>query len=335
MKSEIRNPNDESSPNDEIRNGESFVIGHSDLIRHSDFGFRVFKYLRISIGGAILTLLLGICVISLPWTLRPSSEFYFDRQRADSALLAPQTHSLWLWFGTSLLGQSLLGQCLAGGVISLTIGLAAAAISVALGVSVGLVAGYRGGWIDSLLMRIVDVLYALPYILLVILFKIALESGLGKALHSSAGANLVVLFLSIGLVSWLTMARVIRGQVLSLRTLPFVEAARAAGVPGHRIFLRHLLPNLIGPITVYATLTVPQAILQESLLSFLGIGIQKPLPTWGSLASDGLVALAPVASCWWLLLFPCTLLGVTLLALNFVGDGLRDAFDPKREAAKV
>jgi oligopeptide transport system permease protein len=295
----------------------------------------VFHYRRISVGGIILCLLLGTCIISLPWTLRRDSSFYFDNQRTDFPLKAPQAHPGWLLFGTSKLGQSLLGQCLAGGVISLAIGVAAAAISVALGVSVGLVAGYRGGWLDSLLMRIVDILYALPYILLVILFKIALERPLGELLGSSNASNLVVLFLSIGLVSWLTMARVIRGQVLSLRTLPFVEAARAAGAPGHRIFLRHLLPNLIGPITVYATLTVPQAILQESLLSFLGIGIQKPMPTWGSLASDGLLALAPVASCWWLLVFPCTLLGVTLLALNFVGDGLRDAFDPKREGSKI
>jgi ABC-type dipeptide/oligopeptide/nickel transport system permease subunit len=296
---------------------------------------RLFHHRRITIGGAILCLLLGACIVSLPWTMRTHSTFYYDGQRADLALHAPQTDSPWLWFGTSKLGQSLLGQCLAGGVISLTIGLAAAAISVVLGVGVGLISGYRGGWIDSLLMRIVDVLYALPYILLVILFKIALERPLGRLLQSTAASNLVVLFLSIGLVSWLTMARVIRGQVLSLRTLPFVEAARAAGAPGHRIFLRHLLPNLVGPITVYATLMVPQAILQESMLSFLGIGIQKPLPTWGSLASDGLIALSPVASCWWLLLFPCTLLGVTLLALNFVGDGLRDAFDPKREGAKI
>ena len=290
---------------------------------------------RISIGSAILTVLLGLCILSLPWTLwTTSSNLYYDGQHTDLAL-QPPAHTVWLWFGTSKLGQSLLGQCLIGGVISLTIGLAAAAISVVLGVSVGLIAGYRGGWIDSLLMRIVDILYALPYILLVILFKFALESPLGKLLRSTQAANLVVLFLSIGLVSWLTMARVIRGQVLSLRTLPFIEAARAAGVPQYRIFLRHLLPNLVGPITVYATLTVPQAILQESLLSFLGIGIQKPLPTWGSLASDGLIALAPLASCWWLLVFPCTLLGVTLLALNFVGDGLRDAFDPKREAGHI
>jgi ABC-type dipeptide/oligopeptide/nickel transport system permease subunit len=154
--------------------------------------------------------------------------------------------------------------------------------------------------------------------------------------NAKMGANLIVLFLSIGLVIWPPMARVIRGQVLSLRTLPFIEAARAAGLPQTRIFLRHLLPNLVGPIVVYATLTVPQAILQESFLSFLGIGIQKPLPTWGSLASDGLtLALNPILSRWWLLVFPCTLLGVTLLALNFVGDGLRDAWDPRRAGAKI
>ena len=147
---------------------------------------------------------------------------------------------------------------------------------------------------------------------------------------------MTVMFLAIGLVSWLTMARVVRGQVLSLRQMPFVDAAQAIGVPEWRIFLHHLLPNLIGPISVYATLTVPSAILQESTLSFLGIGILPPLPTWGSLASEGLSpALNPVASQWWLLLFPCLLLAVTLLALNFLGDGLRDTFDPKRRAANV
>lgn len=139
---------------------------------------------RIRIGGLILSLLLGTCIATLPWTLHPSSNFYYDRQHTDSALLPPQLHAPWMWFGTSKLGQSLLGQCLAGGVISLTIGLAAAGISVVLGVTVGILAGYRGGWLDSLLMHVVDVLYALPYILLVILFKIALESPLGKILRS-------------------------------------------------------------------------------------------------------------------------------------------------------
>ena len=239
-------------------------------------------------------------------------------------------------FGTTKLGTSLLGQCLIGGLISLTIGLAAAAISVVLGVGVGVVCGYYGGWIDSLLMRIVDILFALPYFLMVILLKLALEPALLAIHFGSVAANLTVLFLSIGLVSWLEMARVIRGQVLSLRTLPFIEAARAAGLPQWRIFLRHLLPNLVGPILVYATLMVPQAILQESVLSFLGIGIQRPLPTWGALASDGLtLALNPISSSWWLLAFPCTLLAVTLLALNFIGNGLRDALDPRHEGMKI
>jgi len=145
-----------------------------------------------------------------------------------------------------------------------------------------------------------------------------------------------VLFLAIGLVSWLTMARVVRGQVLSLRSQPFIEAARALGLPERRIFFKHLLPNLVGPITVYATLTIPQAILQESFLSFLGIGVNAPMATWGSLAADGLQpALNPIVSHWWLLLFPCLLLAITLLSLNFLGDGLRDLFDPKRDAAKI
>jgi oligopeptide transport system permease protein len=144
--------------------------------------------------------------------------------------------------------------------------------------------------------------------------------------------NVVTLFVAIGGVSWLTMARVVRGQVLSLKNQPFIEAARAIGTPVHRTFLRHLLPNLVGPIIVYSTLTVPQAILQESFLSFLGIGVKPPLPSWGNLAADGLVELNPYQSNWWLLLFPCVLLGTTLLALNFVGEGLREAFDPKRRA---
>jgi ABC-type dipeptide/oligopeptide/nickel transport system permease subunit len=196
-------------------------------------------------------------------------------------------------------------------------------------------------------MRIVDVMYGLPYVLLVILFKIAFEPVLvdffswvkswSRAEFSATQtANLVVLFSAIGLVSWLTMSRVVRGQVLSLRSQPFVEAARAMGLPSSRIFFVHILPNLIGPITVYATLTVPAAILQESFLSFLGIGVTPPMPTWGSLASDAVNSLSPIRFYWWMLVFPCILLVITLLSLNFVGDGLRDIFDPKqREAAKI
>jgi oligopeptide transport system permease protein len=312
---------------------------------------------RILWGGGILGFIVLLCLATLPLTLSGGNALYYDEQSppmarnepylsraaAEQAMNRPApaeqslSYRISFWFGADTLGRSLLGRCLLGGAISLLIGLAAATISVVLGVSVGLLAGYRGGWIDAVLMRSVDVLYGLPYVLLIVLFKIALEPALTNKLNLGIqAANLVVLFLAIGLVSWLTMARVVRGQVLSLRSQPFIEACRASGLPEWRIFTRHLLPNLIGPIIVYATLTVPQAILQESFLSFLGIGIQQPMPTWGALASEGLLpSLNTINPRWWLLTFPCVLLAITLLSLNFLGDGLRDIFDPKREAAKI
>ena len=290
---------------------------------------------RVLVGGGILLAVIFICVATLPFTLSERSGLHYNGQNAELNRLAP-TAELARWFGTDALGRSLLGRCLMGGAISLAIGVLAATLSVFLGVAVGLIAGYRGGWVDSLLMRIVDVLYGLPYLLLVILFKIALEPAVAAQTGSPGVANFIVLICAIGAVSWLTMARVVRGQVLSLRSQPFIEACKAAGLPERRIFIRHLLPNLIGPITVYATLIVPSAILNESFLSFLGIGIQPPVPTWGALASEGLLpALNPENHRWWMLVFPCVLLAVTLLCLNFVGDGLRDVFDPKRDAAKL
>ncbi len=291
------------------------------------------------------------------------------------------------WFlGTDGLGRSLLVRVLAGGGISLSIGVLAALLSVVIGSVYGAVAGYAGGRVDDVMMRVVDVLYGLPYVLLVILLAVASDAlveewvsrgreraaiverlageelarrggggdvarllgsdpELGRRLGAEAARlapprevtaparraiDTAVLLAAIGGVSWLTMARVVRGQVLSLKRQPFIEAARALGLPGWRIFAVHLLPNLAGPIIVYATLTVPQAILQESFLSFLGIGVKAPLPSWGNLASEGLVELNPYQSNWWLLVFPCVLLGVTLLALNFVGEGLREAMDPRR-----
>ncbi len=292
---------------------------------------------RVLIGGGVIVLIFGLSLITLPWTLNNGSGLYYDNQYFATSLATPSADSPLLWFGADQLGRPLVSRCLIGGSISLAIGGAAAAISIVLGVSVGLLAGYRGGWIDALLMRSVDIFYGLPYVLLIILFKVALEKPIQRLLNdNNIAANLIVLFLAIGLVSWLTMARVVRGQVLSLRSQPFIEAARALGLPERRIFFKHLLPNLIGPITVYATLTIPQAILQESFLSFLGIGVNAPMSTWGSLAADGLSpALNPIVSRWWLLLFPCLLLAVTLLSLNFLGDGLRDLFDPKRDAAKI
>ena len=311
----------------------------TDLEAHGPGLFRrVWRSGRMLVGGSMLLLILVLCTVTLPWTLPNTNRLGYDAQALDLARHAPELAQLSMWFGTDGLGRSLLGRCLMGGAVSLAVGVAAAMISVVLGVSVGMLAGYRRGWVDALLMRCVDVLYGLPYILLVILFKIAFEGTLARLLFggNQERASLVILFAAIGLVSWLTMARVVRGQVLSLRAQPFMEAAKAAGISEWRIFSRHLLPNLAGPIIVYATLTVPQAILQESFLSFLGVGIQQPLPSWGSLASDGLMpALNGVNSHWWMLVFPCTLLAVTLLSLNFVGDGLRDVFDPKREAAKI
>lgn len=281
--------------------------------------------------------------------------------------------------GTDLLGRSLLIRVLTGGGISLGIGIAAAMLSVFIGTLYGAIAGYAGGMIDASMMRVVDILYGLPYILLVVLLAVAVDAavegwaadrvarfsaqreayveaalseapgeatderraelerealaaiGSGELGSASQNAvNVVTLLVAIGGVSWLTMARVIRGQVLSLKNQPFVEAARAIGAPTRRIFGRHLLPNLLGPVIVYATLAVPQAILQESFLSFLGIGVKPPLPSWGNLAAEGLSELNPYKSHWWLLFFPCLLLGLTLLALNFVGEGLREAFDPRR-----
>lgn len=295
--------------------------------------------LRWSTGLAGLLLLLVIalpCFVTLPWSVQR-----YDLQRltgeVDQTYLPPSVAEP---MGTDNLGRSVLWRALMGGVISLGIGISAAAIAVTIGVTWGALAGYAGGRVDSAMMRIVDVLYGLPYILLVVLMHMALQpTVIALAGTATAGdvatatGEVVTLLVAIGGVSWLTMARVIRGQVLSLREQPFIEAARAAGAGPARIVRVHLLPNLIGPIVVYATLAVPAAILQESFLSFLGIGVQDPLPSWGNLAADGLSQLHALAmgrpSNWWLLFFPCLLLGLTLMALNFLGDALRAKLDPR------
>jgi ABC-type dipeptide/oligopeptide/nickel transport system permease subunit len=200
----------------------------------------------------------------------------------------------------------------------------------------GALAGYAGGRTDALMMRTVDVLYGLPSILLVVLLSVAAE-GIAARLGGGSlpqGAGILVLFVAIGGTSWLTMSRVIRGQVLSLRAQPFMEACRATGVPAHRQFMRHLLPNLVGPMVVYATLAVPAAILSESFLSFLGIGVREPVPSWGSLASSGLSEVNLVVSRWWLLAAPCAMIAATLVSLNFIGDSLRARYDPTASRAR-
>jgi oligopeptide transport system permease protein len=226
--------------------------------------------------------------------------------------------------GTDDRGRDLLQRVLIGGRISLLVGVIATLVSLFIGVTYGAVAGYAGGAVDNLMMRVVDVLYALPYMLIVIVL-LAFFGGRGVVGGSALG-QLALLFIALGAVSWLNMARIVRGQVLSLKNQDFVLAAKATGVPPSRIIFRHLVPNVLGPVIVYATLTIPSVMLQEAFLSFLGLGVQAPLASWGSLASDGIKTISIYP---WQLIFPGVTMALTLFSLNFLGDGLRDALDPQ------
>jgi oligopeptide transport system permease protein len=232
--------------------------------------------------------------------------------------------------GRDVLGRDVLSRIFWGARISMLVGLVAALVSLVIGVSYGAFAGYVGGRVDNAMMRAVDVLYSIPFILVVIfLITILNEDQIARRLEYYGISKITVFFFVVGAIYWLTMARVVRGQVISLKTEPFVEAARSLGAGRTRVILRHLLPNLFSIVLVYLTLTVPRVILFESFLSYLGLGVEPPDVSWGLLAKEGIDALNPVQEMWWLVLFPSVALGATLLALNFLGDGLRDALDPK------
>jgi oligopeptide transport system permease protein len=242
-----------------------------------------------------------------PWF----SPYSFEDQ--DTALGASSPSGAH-WLGTDPLGRDLLTRILYGGRVSLLVGVAATSVSLLIGVLYGAIAGFAGGRLDSFMMRVVDVLYALPFTIFVIILMVFF------------GRNFILLFLAIGAVEWLTMARIVRSQVLSIREKEYIEAARVLGYSTSRIILRHVLPNTLGPVIVYVTLTIPQVMLVEAFLSFLGLGVQPPMSSWGILIREGVETMEEFP---WLLLFPSIALSLTLFSLNFLGDGLRDALDPR------
>ena len=262
---------------------------------------------RAAMIGGITILILIILAVFAPW-IAPYSYSY---QNLDIGASPPSAEHL---LGTDVLGRDLLSRLLYGARISLLVGFVATGVALVIGVSWGIIAGYFGGRVDSIMMRLVDVLYGLPFIIFIILLMVIF------------GRNIWLLFAAIGAVEWLTMARIVRAQVIGLKNQEFVQAAQVMGVSNFSMFRRHILPNILGPIAVYATLTIPQVMLLEAFLSFLGLGIQPPMSSWGTLIRYGVESMEEH---YWLLIYPGLTFTITLFALNFFGDGLRDALDPK------
>ena len=239
-------------------------------------------------------------------------------------------------FGTDINGRDVLYNVMIGGRISLLVGIAGALISFFIGTTYGLISGYVGGRLDGFMMRLVEILYSIPSLIFIIVFVSAFDSTLKKWMVShgmislTGYSTIVILIVCLGLMEWLTMARIVRGQVLSLKEQQFVAAARSLGQSHTKIITRHLLPNLISIVIVYLTLTIPAVILDESFLSFLGLGIQAPQSSWGTMLADGAKEINPIHSNWWMLIFPAVAMSLTLLALNFLGDAFRDALDPRQ-----
>ena len=271
--------------------------------------WRALRRNRAARSAALILTCITALVVFVPW-LSPHG---FDD--TDWGMISnPPSMEAWHLFGTDDLGRDLMVRTLQGGRISLLVGVVATLVSLLIGISWGATAGYFGGRLDRMMMRTVDILYAMPFMFFVILLMVFF------------GRNIVLIFVAIGAINWLDMARIVRGQTLSLRNREFVEAARAGGVRPFTIIRRHIVPNLLGVVVVYVTLTIPQVILVESFLSFLGLGVQEPMTSWGALVNEGAQEMETAP---WLLFFPAVFLAATLFSFNFIGDGLRDALDPR------
>jgi oligopeptide transport system permease protein len=281
---------------------------------------------KLAVAGGIVLFVLTVLCVCGPWF----SQTYQDQ----NLNLGPTPPGGAHWLGTDTLGRDLFARMLYGGRISLMVGLVATIVALTIGVTYGAVAGFLGGKTDRVMMRIVDIMYALPFTIFVILLMVFMKDPSAKfdawlraTLHTDGlqgTGNMVLLFAAIGAVEWLTMSRIVRGQVLSIKRMEFIEAARSLGYGRRRIIFRHIIPNVLGPIIVYSTLTVPAVMLLEAFLSFLGLGVQPPMSSWGALIKDGAEKMEEF---WWLLVFPGSVFSLTLFSLNFLGDGLRDALD--------
>lgn len=271
--------------------------------------WRTLRRNRAAVVSGVIIAIMAVLVLIGPFL----SQYDYDFTDWGNLSVGPSLETGHL-FGTDTLGRDLFVRTLVGGRISLMVGIVATFVSLLIGITYGATAGYIGGRLDHIMMRIVDILYAMPFMFFVILLMVLF------------GRNIVLIFVAIGAINWLDMARIVRGQTLTLKHREFVEAAQAQGVSSFAIIRRHIIPNLLGVVAVYVTLTIPQVILVESFLSFLGLGVQEPMTSWGALVKDGA---EEMESAPWMLLFPAVFLATTLFCFNFVGDGMRDALDPK------